>query len=540
MDILILALNSKYIHSSLAPWYLKAEVPEAEVCEHTVNEDLDLIVNKIVDKSPKLLALSVYIWNVKLAEKILSKVKDMLPNIVTVVGGPEVSYNPREVLDRFKTVDFVISGDGELPFKALCDFVLHGKKGELPGISYKEIISSPFINTETPKSPYTAEYFNTLNGRIAYFESSRGCPYRCAYCLSGRAECVRFFEMDYVKENLLKLANSGTKTVKFVDRTFNADKKRALEIFSFLIDGSGIAFPKDVCFHFELSADLIDDETVKMISCAPCGLFQFEIGIQSFNRLTIDVIHRKTDNDTLKHRIKELVKLGNTHIHTDLIAGLPYEDYDTFVGSFNQAYELGADMLQLGFLKILHGTELEEKALEYCLSYSKEPPYEVYETPWLSKADFEKLKVTEKAVEKIHNSGRFERTILLCLPWFNSAYEFFFECGCATHSTHNLDELTNALFAFLSTRFRDCSEKIRDALVCDRLATNSSRGLPKALYRNDERIKNIKKRLNETLKANGKRNIAILYHEQKAVYADYDNKNSPKEYNLHFIDLKEI
>lgn len=543
MDVVILALNSKYIHSSLAPWYLKAVMQKAVVFERTVNENIDEILKDIIDSSPKILAVSVYIWNVDFAQRLLYKVKEKIPDIVTVVGGPEVSYNPKEVLERCSAIDYVISGEGEVPFKALCDFILDGINTELYGMSYKGMISQPYIGTGTPESPYTDEYFNSLNGRIAYFESSRGCPYSCAYCLSGRCEGIRFFDMNYVKENIIKLANSGTKTIKFVDRTFNADKNRALEIFEFLIENSGATFPNDVCFHFELSGDLLDDKTIELLRKAPRGLFQFEIGIQSFNAQTIKAIHRKTDNVTLKYRIKQLADMKNAHIHTDLIAGLPYENYDSFVGSFNEAYALGADMLQLGFLKILHGTELEEKAVEYGFVYSNEPPYEVYETPWLSKTDFLKLKITEKAVDRLHNSGRFKRVIKLCLPLFESAYEFFYECGSVTQCTCNLDDFTNTLFAFLSERFIGLGEKIRDAIVCDRLATNSSKGLPLLLYRNDARLKKIKRLLNQVPataeKSQVRRNIAILYHAKMAVFADYDKKNSNGEYDLQYIDLKE-
>ncbi len=537
MDVLILALNSKYIHSCLAPWYLKAEVPTAEVLEHTVNEDIDDVFADIVSKAPKLLAISVYIWNITYTDELICKVKTALPDTVVVLGGPEVSYNARDVLKLNPNVDYVICGEGEEPFAALCKYVLEGASCNLSGISYGDTIALPYIGIGTPKSPYSDEYFQSLKGRIAYFESSRGCPYSCAYCLSGRCEGMRFFDMGYVKENLIKLANGGTKTIKFVDRTFNADRKRAIDIFKFLIDSSGCLFPSDVCFHFELSGDLIDDQTIAVLKLAPSGLFQFEIGIQSFCNKTIAAIHRKTENETLKLRIKQLIELGKAHIHTDLIAGLPYENYECFVNSFNEAYALNADMLQLGFLKILHGTELEDKAKEYGFEYSDKPPYEVYKTPWMTKGDFEKLKTTESAVERLHNSGRFRRTIKLCLPYFSSAYDFFFECGKEIKDIRTLDDMTDALYVFLSSKFSQISEKIRDAMVCDRLATNSSRGLPSSLYRQDSRLKEIKKQLQTTEKLHVRRNMAILYSRNVAVYADYEKKNHHGEYPIEFIKL---
>ena len=545
MDVVILALNSKYIHSSLAPWYLKAAVEDFDVCvlEHTINEDVDAVALDVLLLKPKVLAISVYIWNIEIAYNLARKIKEVSKDTYIVFGGPEVSYNSSDVLNKCNNVDYVICGEGEEPFRKLCNYLLGSEEFPDIGVSSRKKAAMPYIGTGTPKSPYTDEYFAMLNGRISYFESSRGCPYSCAYCLSGRREGVRFFAMEYVKENLIKLACSGTKTIKFVDRTFNADRHRALEILSFIIENRGKTFSDDVCFHFELSGDLLDDETIALLKSAPVGLFQFEIGIQSFNTDTINAIHRKTDNETLKQRIKQLVEMGNAHIHTDLIAGLPYENYDSFVHSFNQAYDLGADMLQLGFLKLLHGTELEVRAEEYGFKYSAEPPYEVYETPWLSKLDFTKLKAAEEAVDRIHNSGRFRRTIALCLPHFKSAYDFFYECGCAINNIRSLDDMTDSLYQFLDAKLPHISEEVRDAMVCDRLATNSSKGLPKTLYRADSRILEIKKRLNydehTAEKPNVRRSIAILYHSGRAVYADYDKKNNRGEYSLGYINLQE-
>lgn len=551
MDVLILALNSKYIHSSLAPWYLQSAISDLTedslVLEHTINERPADVLADILARKPKILAISVYIWNVKMVYALAEQVKAQLPQTKIVLGGPEVGYNPKEVLEQSPSVDFVISGEGEQPFLTLCEHLLLGKALLPLGISYraenKNHIAEPYVGTGTPKSPYTEAYFQALNGRIAYFESSRGCPYSCAYCLSGRCEGMRFFDMEYVRENLLKLAASGTKTIKFVDRTFNADRRRAREILSFILKEQGVSFSKDVCFHFELSGDLLDDETLHLLQAAPPGLFQFEIGIQSFHPETICAIHRKTDSATLKQRIVQLVKMGNAHIHTDLIAGLPYEDYETFKDSFDAAYALGADMLQLGFLKILHGTELEMRASEYGLQHSAQPPYEVYATPWLSQADIANLKLTETAVDRLHNSGRFRRTLALCIPKFPCAFDFFLNAGKAICGQRSLDDLTNCLYAFLCERFPNSAEELRDAMVCDRLATNSSKTLPRSLYRADPTLLTVRKRLNADFKTaeqpQVRRSIALLYHSQKAVYADYIRKNHRGEYPLGFLSLEE-
>ncbi len=551
MDVLILALNSKYIHSSLAPWYLRSAISDITddcmVSEHTINEAMADVVTDIIAHKPKILAISVYIWNVKTAYAIAEQVKEHLPHTKLVFGGPEVGYNPTEVLEKSAAVDFVISGEGEQPFFSLCEHLLLHKALLPLGLSYRAdgqiFTTEPYIGAGTPKSPYTDAYFQALNGRIAYFESSRGCPYSCAYCLSGRCEGIRFFDMAYVRENLLKLAASGTKTIKFVDRTFNADRRRAREILSLLIAKQGISFPKDVCFHFELSGDLLDAETLDLLRTAPNGLFQFEIGIQSFFTDTIRAIRRKTDSAVLQQRIKQLVEMGNAHIHTDLIAGLPYEDCKTFQDSFDMAYSLGADMLQLGFLKILHGTELEDRAAEYDLWYSAEPPYEVYETAWLTREDIARLKIVEAAVERLHNSGRFRRTLALCIPKFPRAFDFFADAGAAIKGQQSLDALTDHFYAFLCRRLPAYAEEIRDAMVCDRLATNSSKMLPRSLYRADPALLTVRKRLNADPKTAEqplvRRSIALLYHSRKAVYADYTRKNHRGEYPLGFLSLEE-
>lgn len=546
-DILILALNSKYIHSSLAPWYLKSAVSDITdsccVIEHTINEDSEQVLSAVLSHSPEIFAVSVYIWNVEYTYRLLKMVKASLPDVKIVLGGPETSYNPKDVLLKCRDVDYIISGEGERPFTCLCEHLLFGKELDCNGISCRRgeeiFLSQPYVGSGTPKSPYTSDYFAALNGRIAYFESSRGCPYSCAYCLSGRKEGLRFFDMDYVTENLVRLANSGTKTVKFVDRTFNADRDRAIEIWRFIIDGSGRLFPCDVCFHFELSGDLVDERTVEVLKTAPQGLFQFEIGIQSFCDKTIDSIHRVTDSANLKNKIKALVSMGNSHIHTDLIAGLPYEDYNSFKKSFNDAYALCADMLQLGFLKILHGTELEALSDKYKFKFSEMPPYEVYETPWISADEIKKLKIAEKAVDRLHNSGRFRRTLALCISMFDSPFDFFFEVGAEIADASGLDGLTDTFYNFLCCRFPENKEVFRDALVCDRLATNSSKVLPKSLYRADTYLAVARRTVDKLTDATSRRSIALLYHSRQIVYAEYTKENYRGEYPLSFFPMEE-
>lgn len=549
-DVVILALNSNYVHSALAPRYLKAAIGDlpllCEIAEHTVNESVYAVAEDIAKRAPRLLAVSVYIWNIQTVYKLATLIKEKLPNVILVLGGPEVSYNAVDVLKHAPEIDCVICGEGEIPFRLLCDRLISGNISPISGIAYRRdgriVAAEPFVGSGTPVSPYTDEYLATLKDRIAYFESSRGCPYACAYCLSGRCDGLRFFDNGYVYKNLIRLAASGAKVIKFVDRTFNADRKRAYRLFSYLIHECGKTFPSDVCFHFELSGDLLDDETIALLCSAPRGLFQFEIGIQSFHPETIRAIRRATNSSVLKQRISQLTACGRAHIHVDLIAGLPYEDFAHFRDSFNQAYALGADMLQLGFLKILHGTELEARASAYGLCYTDAPPYEVTETPWLSALEIGRLKTAERAVDRLHNSGRFRRTLALCIPFWTSPFDFFLAVGQCFAKSEGLDALTNRLFDFLCRALPEQAEEIRDALVCDRLATNSSRGLPHALYRPDSNLGVIRARLNraaETAEHPGvRRNIAILYNSDRAVFADYSaDRFDGREYILSFVSL---
>ena len=289
MKVLICTFNTKYVHSALAPWCLRAGAKkyapdcECNIFEGTINENTDTLLEKILRYDFDLIAFSTYIWNKKLVLSLAERVKQHR-NVKIALGGPEVSYNVCEILSDSPYIDYVLSGEGEEIFGRLCS----GENvDEIPGISYRKndgfVVKPPYVPLETPPSPYCDEYFEALNGRIAYIETSRGCPYRCAFCLSGRCGTVRFFDLEKSKENIIKLSNSGTQTVKFIDRTFNADRERANEIFSFIIDGYGKEIPKNVCFHFEIEGELLDNKTFSVLEKAPKGLFQLEIGLQTFN-----------------------------------------------------------------------------------------------------------------------------------------------------------------------------------------------------------------------------------------------------------------
>ena len=533
MKFLLCSLNSKYIHSSLAPYYLLSGIREfgkteidTSILEGTVNENEDALLEKILAYNADAIGFSVYIWNINRVKSLISKIKSLAPHTVIILGGPEVSYNPREILSEYPDTDFILSGEGERNLPALLDSLQSGDN--IPsdmGICYRNgseiIVSEPQILCEDPPSPYVPEYLENLKNRISYIETSRGCPYRCAFCLSGRCGGVRFFDLNKSLENILLLANSGSKTVKFIDRTFNANCQRAKKIISFIIENYGTKIPDGVCFHFEIAGDILDNELIELLNSAPKGSIQLEIGLQSFNEQTLAAVNRKTDTAVLTQNIKKLIAPRNIHIHIDLIAGLPYEDLGSFRESFNKAFSLGADMLQLGFLKFLHGSDLRDEP--FGAKYSLLPPYEVISTPWLNDKELSLLHLTEKALDNFYCSGRFLDTIRFLLSETGlSPFDLFTEIGTLTENDKTPMQSAGVILSYGESKGIN-KEKLRDIMVCDWLSKSPT--LPQSLRVHDSRLKKIGIQLDEIPETrrqkNIKRSIAILYSESRAVYFDY-------------------
>lgn len=556
-NALFFSFNSKYTHASLAPWCLLAGVKKyctseinASVAEGTVNEREDVILARIAAQKPDFIGFCTYIWNVKAVMSAAEKYKKMYPDTIIALGGPEVSYNSEEILSA-PYIDYVISGEGEQPCAVLLDSIVCGE--DIPegfGICTRERISPPFISCEEPPSPYCGDFFAALGNRIPYIETSRGCPYSCAFCLSGRCGGVRYFDMDRVKSEIILLAQNAASTVKFVDRTFNAHKRRAKEILRFIIENNGAKIPRGICFHFEIAGDILDDETIEIIRTAPKGLFQFEIGMQSFNEQTLAYIDRRTDCTLLKNNILRLTGNGNAHIHIDLIAGLPYEDMSSFRDSFNTAFSLCADMLQMGFLKLLHGADMRENREKYPCEFSHEPPYEVTSTPWLTVEEIATLKHTEDALDRLCNSGRFRRTSEYIMHRCGKTpFDILRDFGnfAADHGTSKitLDDYTALVFDYFSRQDGIDKAVLRDTMVCDRLSTNSFGKLPPALQISEPILTKCAKQYLESSadtkqKKGVKRSIAILYSQCRgdkicAVYADYNDSDK----NRHGISAPE-
>lgn len=550
MKIVITMLNSKYIHSSLAPWYLLSGVRaycdaelQAEVTEATVNENISNIVSRLSEKNADIYAFCCYIWNIDCVKKIAEEIKRQTGAVI-VSGGPEVSYNADEILKNNRFVDFVLSGEGDESFASLCSCIYkNGDFSQVKGLCYRKdnkiIISEPVVSDKEPLSPYCDDYFNSLHGRIAYIEASRGCPFSCAFCLSGRCGKLVLFDIERVKREIILLAKSGTQTVKFIDRTFNAKPERADEIISFIIENYNKKIPENICFHFEIDGGTLKDSTLNLLKSAPAGLFQLEVGLQSFNPDTLRAVHRNPDTGELEKTIKELISAGNMHIHADLIAGLPYEDIESFRNSFNRLFELKPHMLQLGFLKLLHGSELCEKSADFGCVYHSEAPYEVVSTDCLSEEDMQAIHFAEDAVDRLYNSGRFRRTLEYLVNECNFApFELFESFGRFTEDKRNipLDEYISLVYNFFGRKTDKM--RLRDMLVCDRLSSNPSGIIPSCLKIPDTRLRRIKKHLSENMKLCGKIACAILYSENRVVYCDYKHKNPVTEnYELSYMEI---
>ncbi len=432
--VILAALNAKYIHSNLALRYLSRfqnnnQKHHVETMEFTINQRLDFIAEELFRKQPDVVLFSCYIWNVEMLRQLCPILKKIMPVCVIGFGGPEVSYESETFLRENPAVDFVMRGEGELVFTKYLEHLDTGNPatlGEIESLTYRqgeEIFSTPQMHPmDLALLPFPYEEdFSDVRNQIIYYESSRGCPYHCGYCLSSVENGVRFVPLDKVLPDLQKFLDKNVRQVKFIDRTFNCKKSHAMAIWKYLHEhDNGVTN-----FHFEITADLIDQETIDFLKTVRKGLFQFEIGVQSTNPQTIRAINRNVDFAALSEIVQQIKDGGNIHQHLDLIAGLPYEDYDSFGRSFNDVYALHPEQLQLGFLKVLKGSMLHQKQEEFEIVYHDTAPYEVLTTHELPYADTLRLKYVEEMVETYYNSGRFLHTLAYLVPLYESPFAFF-------------------------------------------------------------------------------------------------------------------
>lgn len=447
MNILLTAINAKYIHSNLAVYSLRAYAAgkcekykeEIGIAEYTINQPLDQILMDLYKRKPEVLCFSCYLWNIEYVEQLVAELGKIMPQTDIWLGGPEVSYHASHMLEQFPQVYGIMRGEGEETFLELAEFYYNnsGKSleqcekvqrlKEIVGITFRdgeEIIETTDRSVmDLSKVPFVYEDLDVFKNKIIYYESSRGCPFSCSYCLSSIDKCLRFRDLELVKKELQFFIDHEIPQVKFVDRTFNCKHSHSMEIWSYIKEHD----KGKTNFHFEVAADLLNEEELNLISTMRPGLIQLEIGVQSTNEQTIKEIHRTMKFSQVTEVVNRVHAAKNIHQHLDLIAGLPFEDYNSFHKSFCDVYALRPEQLQLGFLKVLKGSYMEEKTKDYELLYQNRPPYEVLSTKWLPYSDVIRLKGLEEMVEVHYNSRQFEHTMELLEQVFGDAFVMFEE-----------------------------------------------------------------------------------------------------------------
>ncbi|MBN8048612.1 B12-binding domain-containing radical SAM protein [Paraclostridium bifermentans] len=462
MKILLTTLNSKFIHTNLAIRYLNQMVKDIEdidvdIREYTINNELDFILKDIYVNNYDVILFSTYIWNVNDIVKICNNLKKVNKNIKIALGGPEVTYDSEESMKKYDFVDYILYGEGELVFR---DFV-KSLKGDIDikdvnGIVYRnngDIVKNKPMkdieNLDIIPSPYVdlnkAEYEN----RIVYYETSRGCPFNCQYCLSSTLQGLRYFSIDRVKSDLKALIDARVSQIKFIDRTFNANKKFAMEIMQFLMENDN----DYTTYHFEVTAHLLTEDMLEFLKGCKEGLFQFEIGVQTTNEKVLEAVGRRDDFSKLSYVVQKIASYRNIHQHLDLIAGLPYEDYNSFENSFNDVFNLGIEHLQLGFLKMIKGTGIRNNADEHEFRYKDYPPYEVLYNKYITYNEILKLKDIEEILERYFNSKNFVLSMRYIIHNYykESPFKFFedFATYFDKNGYFNMSQGKNQLYKIL-------------------------------------------------------------------------------------------
>ena len=496
MKILLTTLNSKFIHTNLAIRYLKEFVKDllpVDIREYTINNDLDYILKDIYRNNYDVVLFSTYIWNVYDTAKICENLKKVNPNIKIALGGPEVTYDSADAMEKYPFIDYILCGEGELVFRDLVEHLLGQKNIEdVEGIVYRNndevIVNKPkalLQNLDEIPSPYENLDPKEYENRIVYYETSRGCQ----YCLSSTLKGLRYFSIDRVKRDLKKLIDARVSQIKFIDRTFNANKKFAQEIMKFLMEHDN----DYTTYHFEVTAHLLDEDTLEFLKDCKEGLFQFEIGVQSTNQKTLDAVGRRDDFKKLSYVVQKVASYRNIHQHLDLIAGLPYEDYTSFENSFNDVFNLGIEHLQLGFLKMIKGTGVRNTAKEHGYRYKDYAPYEILYNDYISYEQILKLKDIEEILEKYYNSKNFVLSMRYIIKNFYSESPFKFFEDFATYFDINgyfdmaqgKNQLYKILLDFYNEKINVNSELFNDILKYDYISLGKTSNLPQFFNKRD-------------------------------------------------------
>ena len=458
MKFLLVAINAKYIHSNPAIYSLKAYAEERlemrdweiALAEYTINHEKYAILKDIYKKRPDVIGFSCYIWNISLVRELITELKKLLPQVPIWLGGPEVSFDLNEQMRKVPEAFGIMFGEGEETFLELLSWYQeHGigcRTGldMIRGIAWRNEDGGIQINPQRSvldlsQVPFLYQDLSGWKNRIIYYETSRGCPYRCSYCLSSVDKTVRFRDLSIVKKELDFFLKEKPSQVKLVDRTFNAEKKHGLAIWQYLLEhDNGVTN-----FHFEVSADLIGEEELNVMRQMRPGLIQLEIGVQTTYKKTAEAIHRTASFEKIAEVVRKIKTFSNIHQHLDLIAGLPYEDYESFGYSFDDVYELRPDQLQLGFLKVLYGSPMYEQKENFGIVYESQPPYEVLNTKWLSYDDIIRLKDVEEMVEVYYNSGQFSASMECLLRFFDRPFHLY-ERLAQYYETHHLFDISHS------------------------------------------------------------------------------------------------
>ena len=483
MKILLAACNAKYIHSNLAVYNLKSCSGEYSsrvvVKEYTINQIRDDILKDIYLEQPDVVCFSCYIWNISFVRELVPDLKKILPQVEFWAGGPEVSYDAMEFLKKNPAFFGVMVGEGEETFHELAGYYIERKPETLSGIrgvafrdenKGRDIVHTGWRELmDLSKVPFAYSNLTEFKNRIIYYESSRGCPFSCSYCLSSIDKKLRFRDIELVKRELQFFIDNKVPQVKFVDRTFNCKHDHAMEIWQYITEhDNGITN-----FHFEISADLLRAEELALMKTMRPGLIQLEIGVQSTNPQTIKAIRRTMDFEKLKGIVEQIHSFGNIHQHLDLIAGLPYEGYDSFHKSFCDVYALRPEQFQLGFLKVLKGSHRMEMTGEYQILYKDREPYEVLSTAWLTYGEILRLKMVESMVEVYYNSGQFKNTLVFLEQYFDDPFRMyealgrFYEKKGYSEISHSRMRRYEILMEFAGERKEIPAEALSDVMLLD-------------------------------------------------------------------------
>ncbi|HFF8988101.1 TPA: B12-binding domain-containing radical SAM protein [Clostridium perfringens] len=493
MKILLTAINSKYIHSNLAVRYLKAFTKDldfqGDIKEFSINDRVENILEGIIEEKPDVVAFSCYIWNMEFVNRLAELIKLVDPNIEILYGGPEVSYEGKEFLENHEG-EYVIVGEGEKTFR---EFVLYklgeGKIEDIKGLNYKRD-GKVFENPKRPEMdmnelvfPYT--YEEDINNKIVYYEASRGCPFKCKYCLSSVMHGFRFLDVERVKKELKYFMERGLKLVKFVDRTFNCNREYTVELLKYLSEQD-----TETRFHFEVAADLLTEEQIEILNNAPKGRFQLEVGVQTTNNEVLHNINRYITYENIKEKVLKVAAGKNVMQHLDLIAGLPGEDLESFKKSFNDVHAIRPDEIQLGFLKLLKGSSMREEAEKWGIVYSPYAPYEIIRSKDISYEELLLLKKVEAMVDKYYNSCKFNNVIKFFLNIYEKPFDFYYdlamffeEKGNFKRSIGNVEYYKILLDFYLEKIGGEDEGLFKEVLKFDYLCFNKKRWLPDFLVR---------------------------------------------------------